>query len=129
MEILVNTSLGELVDKLTILEIKQQKITAADKLLNVNNELTILQSIVDGLALDASVLEPFQSQLKTINEQLWKIEDDIRDKEAVSDFGEEFIELARSVYITNDKRAAVKKMLNREFGSELVEEKSYQQYS
>jgi hypothetical protein len=129
VEILVNTSLGELVDKLTILEIKQQKITAADKLLNVNNELTILQSIVDGLALDASVLEPFQSQLKTINEQLWKIEDDIRDKEAVSDFGEEFIELARSVYITNDKRAAVKKMLNREFGSELVEEKSYQQYS
>ncbi len=124
-------SLGEMVDKITILEIKTQKITDADKLHNVRHELNVLNERL-GTLLDASgvdKLAPMKQSLKDINSELWVIEDDIRDCERQKDFGDTFIKLARSVYFTNDKRAQVKKDINLAFGSELVEEKSYQDYS
>ncbi|AJQ93912.1 DUF6165 family protein [Gynuella sunshinyii] len=123
-------SLGEVIDKITILEIKQDNITDADKLKNISAELVQLQQVIDQ-CLNEQQLTQLQSpkqRLKEINQSLWKIEDDIRDCERQKDFGEKFVELARSVYFTNDKRAAVKKEINLAFGSELVEEKSYQAY-
>ncbi|MGM8228107.1 DUF6165 family protein [Cellvibrio sp. ARAG 10.3] len=123
-------SLGELIDKITILEIKAANITDAGKLANVKHELDVLNNTVDELLDQAgkAKLAPLQASLKNINQQLWVIEDDIRDCERAKDFTEKFIELARAVYFTNDKRAAVKKDINLAFGSELVEEKSYQNY-
>jgi hypothetical protein len=123
-------SLGELIDKITILEIKAANITDPAKLANVKHELDVLNSTVNQLLDTAGKekLAPLKASLKDINQQLWVIEDDIRDYERVKDFGERFIELARAVYFTNDKRAAVKKDINLAFGSELVEEKSYQNY-
>jgi hypothetical protein len=123
-------SLGELIDKITILEIKAANITDPAKLANVKHELDVLNNTVNQLLDTAGKekLAPLKASLKDINQQLWVIEDDIRDYERVKDFGERFIELARAVYFTNDKRAAVKKDINLAFGSELVEEKSYQNY-
>ncbi len=123
-------SLGELIDKITILEIKTANIKDSAKLANVKHELDVLNSTVDQLLDQAGKekLEPLKASLKTINQQLWVIEDDIRDYERAKDFTEKFIELARAVYFTNDKRAAIKKDINVAFGSELVEEKSYQNY-
>lgn len=123
-------SLGELIDKITILEIKVANITDAEKLKNVSHELNVLNAKVDSL-LDAegkAKLAPLQADLKAVNQELWVIEDDIRDCEFVKDFSDKFIQLARSVYVTNDKRAKVKKDINIAFGSELVEEKSYKDY-
>lgn len=123
-------SLGELVDKITILEIKQVKISDPDKLHNVKHERDVLSQKLDQLLSDDDrlKLEPLKKALKEINESLWVIEDDIRDCERDKAFGQLFIDLARSVYITNDRRAAVKKDINLAFGSELVEEKSYRDY-
>jgi hypothetical protein len=123
-------SLGELIDKITILEIKVANISDAGKLKNVEHELAVLNRKVDSLldAAGAAKLAPLKSALKEINQSLWIIEDDIRDCEYVKDFGSKFIELARAVYVTNDKRAAVKKDINLAFGSELIEEKSYKDY-
>ena len=124
-------SLGEMVDKITILEIKTRHIKDPAKLANVQHELTVLNERLQQL-LDAegmSKLEPLKQQLGDINQKLWNIEDDIRDCERNKDFGDTFIQLARAVYFTNDQRAAVKKDINLAFGSELVEEKSYQNYS
>ena len=123
-------SLGELIDKITILEIKAINIDDAAKLKNVNHELTILDEQVNNL-LGASGIEklsPLKASLKAINQELWIIEDDIRDCELAKDFSDKFIQLARAVYVTNDKRAAVKKDINLAFGSELIEEKSYKNY-
>lgn len=123
-------SLGELIDKITILEIKQVNIADPDKRRNVDHELNILNARVAQL-LDgegAARLAPMQTELKAINEALWDIEDRIRDCERAGDFSQTFIDLARSVYITNDKRASSKKAINLAFGSELVEEKSYRDY-
>ncbi|WP_111643246.1 DUF6165 family protein [Marinimicrobium alkaliphilum] len=123
-------SLGEMVDKITILEIKTAQITDADKLKNVRHELDVLTRKLNDL-LDAeglAKLAPLKDSLKAINQELWIIEDDIRDCERAKDFGEKFVALARAVYVTNDKRAAVKKDINLAFGSELVEEKSYKDY-
>lgn len=123
-------SLGELIDKITILEIKALHIGDAAKLKNVTHELNILNEKVDNL-LDASgktKLAPLKDSLKAINQELWVIEDDIRDCEKAKDFSDKFIQLARAVYFTNDKRAAVKKDINLAFGSELIEEKSYKDY-
>lgn len=123
-------SLGELIDKITILEIKSLHIGDASKLKNVTHELNILNEKVDSL-LDASgkaKLAPLKDALKTINQELWVIEDDIRDCEYVKDFSDKFIQLARAVYVTNDKRAKIKKDINLAFGSELIEEKSYKDY-
>lgn len=123
-------SLGELIDKITILEIKTANIADSAKLANVKHELDVLNRTVDQLLDQAGKekLEPLKAALKNINQQLWVIEDDIRDCERAKDFTEKFIELARAVYFTNDKRAAIKKDINLAFGSELVEEKSYQNY-
>lgn len=123
-------SLGELIDKITILEIKAVNISDAGKLQNVNHELNVLNAKVAQL-LDSdgqAKLAPLKAALKEINQSLWIIEDDIRDCEYAKDFSDTFIQLARSVYVTNDKRAAVKKDINLAFGSELVEEKSYKDY-
>lgn len=123
-------SLGELIDKITILEIKAVHISDESKLKNVTHELNILNDKVNNL-LDAAgqtKLEPLKKSLKDINQELWVIEDDIRDCERDKDFSDKFIQLARAVYFTNDKRAAVKKDINLAFGSELVEEKSYKNY-
>jgi hypothetical protein len=123
-------SLGELIDKITILEIKVANITDANKLKNVSHELNVLNAKIDSL-LDAAgktKLAPLQQALKDINQELWIIEDDIRDCEYVKDFSDKFIQLARAVYVTNDKRAKVKKDINLAFGSELIEEKSYKDY-
>lgn len=123
-------SLGELIDKITILEIKSDNITDAGKLKNVRHELDVLNAKVESLLDDEGKarLEPLKRTLKAINQQLWVIEDDIRDCEFAKDFGPKFIELARAVYVTNDKRAATKKDINLAFGSELIEEKSYRDY-
>ncbi|HWV14898.1 MAG TPA: DUF6165 family protein [Cellvibrio sp.] len=123
-------SLGELIDKITILEIKAGNIQDAAKLKNVTHELDILSEKVASL-LDAAgvdTLAPLKSALRDINQELWVIEDDIRDCEYVKDFSDKFIQLARAVYVTNDKRAKVKKDINLAFGSELIEEKSYKDY-
>ena len=123
-------SLGELIDKITILEIKALNISDESKLKNVTHELTILDAKVTSL-LDAAglaKLAPLKQDLKDINQELWIIEDDIRDCDYVKDFSDKFIQLARAVYVTNDKRATVKKDINLAFGSELIEDKSYKDY-
>lgn len=123
-------SLGELIDKITILEIKVTNIGDAAKLKNVSHELDILNAKVNTLLDDVgqAKLAPLKQALKDINQELWVIEDDIRDCERAKDFGPKFIELARAVYVTNDKRAALKKEINLLTGSKIIEEKSYQAY-
>ena len=120
-------SVGELVDKITILRIKSREIKNPDKLKNVGAELDKLQHIFSALQGMPDILNEFV-MLESINKELWDIEDRIRKKEMLEEFDGEFIELARSVYITNDKRSEVKKKINEMTGSELVEEKSYEQY-
>lgn len=123
-------SLGELVDKITILEIKKSNIADPQKVANVVNELEHLDATLKMVLSEAQLadLADLKAELLSINRELWDIEDDIRDCERAGDFGQKFIELARSVYFTNDKRADTKKRINLTFGSELVEEKSYQAY-
>lgn len=124
----VEVSPGELIDKITILEIKAERIADPRKLANVHRELRSLTATRER-ALDASPeLDEFTTELRRINERLWEIEDDIRDCERNGDFGERFIELARAVYRTNDRRAAAKRSINELLGSELVEEKDYADY-
>ena len=125
----VPVSPGEVLDKITILEIKSERISDADKLVNVNRELELLQASWQKFVDVDDDVRRIHAKLKAINEDLWEIEDDIRDKERAREFDERFIELARSVYVTNDRRADAKKELNVYLGSEMVEEKSYQDYS
>jgi hypothetical protein len=120
----VPVSWGELVDKITILQIKASRIAARDARANVAHELASLRGVA-GEALYAASVAPLMEQLQAVNEQLWEIEDKIREREAEGDFGQRFVELARSVYKTNDLRAAIKRRINEALGSELVEEKSY----
>jgi len=128
-QILIPISPGELLDKITILEIKSARIESAEKKANVNNELGMLNKVwADTVTQDAEILS-MRAELKSINENLWDIEDDIRDEERARRFGEKFIELARSVYVTNDLRADAKKRINLHLNSDIVEEKSYQDYS
>jgi hypothetical protein len=124
----VPVSAGELVDKLTILEIKSERIADQGKLGNVRRELASLAAIVDPMLKANAGLAPLKSALREINEALWQIEDDIRDCERAKDFGAKFVELARSVYRTNDRRAAAKRRIDDLLGSEILEEKSYQAY-
>ncbi|MEM1300362.1 MAG: DUF6165 family protein [Pseudomonadota bacterium] len=119
---------GELIDKITILEIKTERISDAAKLANVRIELETLAASRDATLPPSAELTRLTSALKSVNEQLWVIEDDIRDCERANDFSDTFVKLARSVYITNDKRAALKREINELLGSRLVEEKSYQPY-
>ena len=116
---------GELIDKITILEIKAERITDPEKLRHVRAELAALSEARDRSIFDGEGLAALVAELKAINESLWDIEDEIRSCEREGDFGTEFVELARSVYETNDRRAAVKRRINERLGSEIVEEKSY----
>ena len=126
-DILVPISPGELLDKITILRIKSARMEDAAKLANVRLELSLLEKTWrEAVQGDVSADE---RALQSVNEQLWDIEDRIRDKEAVQTFDRDFIELARSVYIANDERAAIKKRINQKLGSRIVEEKSYRPYS
>ena len=117
-------SWGELLDKITILEIKDARVGDAAKLVNIRNELALLTGIAAPVLGEAQVA-PLLARLKAINEALWEIEERIRDKEEAQAFDADFVALARSVYHTNDERAAVKKQINLAVGSSLVEEKSY----
>ena len=124
----VEISPGELIDKITILEIKLDRIEDTEKVNNVRTEWEILTESRDNALPQSDELSDLTKQLGAINEQLWVIEDDIRDCERARDFGEKFIELARSVYIVNDKRAALKGEINALLGSMIREEKSYAAY-
>ncbi len=124
---LLAVSWGEVFDKLTILQIKMAKISDPNKLKNIETELNEINKIVNSVAT-ANGLNELINDLRQINEQLWDIEDGKRQCERDKDFGEKFIELARSVYFGNDKRAAIKKRINELLGSKIVEEKSYQAY-
>ena len=124
----IEVSPAELIDKISILEIKSERIGDPDKLKNIRRELGLyrdirMSRIPGGPALDALILD-----LKTVNETLWEVEDEIRACEARRDFGDRFVELARSVYRTNDRRAAIKREINALCGSSIVEEKSYTEY-
>ena len=125
MEGLIPVSVGELIDKITILQIKPSHFQG-DALAHVQQELDLLEQV----HRDAGVALPeeLEPALAAINGKLWAIEDAIREREAASDFGERFIELARSVYRCNDQRAALKRQINASTGSSLVEEKSYRPY-
>ena len=124
----VPVSWGELIDKITILEIKAARLTSATALQNVRNELAQLTEKTLPLGDMAQQVAPLKADLTRVNEALWEIEDKIRDKESAKAFDAEFIELARSVYVTNDKRAALKRQINQLLASELVEEKGYAAY-
>ena len=126
-DILVPISPGELLDKITILRIKAARITDAARLANVRLELQLLERTWRD-ACGAADVTADERALQSVNERLWDIEDRIRGKEAQRRFDQEFIELARSVYIANDERAAVKMRINLALGSRLIEEKSYQPY-
>ena len=127
-EIKVPISPGELLDKITILRIKSKRMSDPKKLHNVRLELEALEAIWAGSAYAGAAIDAEVDSLMTVNEHLWVIEDDIRDKERAQSFDAEFIRLARSVYIENDERAAIKRRINAELGSTIVEEKSYQPY-
>ena len=126
---LINTpiSLGELVDKISILMIKKKNISDSIKLQHVNKELEFLQKTLKKYISEEEIYE-FLLKLVNINSKLWDIEDDIRECERKKLFDQTFIDLARSVYFTNDERAKVKNDINKTFGSELVEVKSYEEY-
>ena len=124
----VNVAPGELIDKITILEIKLERIEDEAKLANVRIEYETLNKARDAAIAQSPELDRLSVDLKSINEALWEIEDDIRDCERAKDFGDGFVKLARAVYVTNDKRMAVKRQINDLLGSSLVEEKSYAAY-
>jgi hypothetical protein len=126
--ILVEIAPGELIDKITILEIKAERIEGADKRANVSVELATLGEARAAAIPPDGEIDRLTAELKTVNEALWEIEDDIRDCDRDGDFGPRFVELARAVYRTNDRRAGLKKAINLHLGSRLVEEKSYQPY-
>lgn len=125
----IEVSNGEILDKITILVIKSKKITDQTKLKNINNELNELVPFLDIVGYKTNVtVYDLVTELETVNEKLWVVEDKLRDKERSKQFDEEFIQLARDVYFTNDERARIKKRLNEVTYSKLVEEKSYQKY-
>jgi len=123
----IEISHGEIVDKLTILQIKNQNIIDPIKLNNIVKEYDYLLSVVEN-DLGISIESPEYLELLSINNELWVIEDDIRDKERLKQFDDDFIKLARAVYHTNDVRAKIKKEINLKYGSLFVEEKSYSNY-
>jgi len=127
-EILIPISPGELLDKITILQIKSERISDATKVANVRTELGMLEQVWSDTVKDDEQIRALSSELKSINEALWEIEDDIRDEERNKRFSDRFIELARAVYVTNDERANAKKKVNLHLNSSIVEEKSYQDY-
>jgi len=129
MSLLIPVSWGELLDKITILQIKSERMTDAAKLANVRSELELLEEVRNRLGGDPDGLAELVADLREVNGRLWEIEDAIRDCEREQDFEERFIELARSVYFTNDRRADLKYRINSLMGSQVVEEKSYTPYA
>lgn len=127
--VLIEVGAGELIDKITILKIKASKITDDAKLRNVNHELDVLSRACTEKLPASAELARLEEALTQVNQALWVIEDDIRTCEAARDFGSKFIELARSVYIQNDRRATIKKSINELCGSRIVEEKSYADFN
>jgi hypothetical protein len=127
-QLLVPVSPGELLDKITILRIKSQRIHDAAKVANVRAELQLLERTWASLGAASQQVAADERALQSVNEQLWDIEDRIRDKEAARGFDQDFIELARAVYHRNDERAAIKQRINIALGSSIVEEKSYKPY-
>lgn len=128
MGVLVNVSHGELLDKISILEIKAERIKAEAKLRNVKIELAQLRAAWEKACGPLAQVAAHHRDLRRVNERLWDIEDRIRIKEREADFDAEFVELARQVYITNDQRARLKRVVNEACGSDLVEEKQYTEY-
>ena len=128
MQLQVPVSVGEVLDKITILQIKLAHISDAAKRSNIQNELDALLPLVAGDAFTTDQMQALMAELKSVNEVLWDIEDDIREKEAAKSFNAEFISLARAVYVTNDRRAEIKKQINLATGSDFIEEKSYESY-
>jgi hypothetical protein len=126
--IAVPVSFGELIDKMTILEIKTERIGDAAKVANVRTELDMLNETWAAHGASGTDIRAERARLRAVNEALWDIEDRIRVKEKAKAFDADFVELARSVYVRNDERAAVKREINLKLGSTLVEEKSYQDY-
>ena len=127
-EIRVPVSPGELLDKITILRIKSSRMSDAQKLANVRIELKVLEETWGASPYAKSDIAADVNSLLQVNERLWVIEDDIRDKERAQTFDSEFIRLARAVYFENDERAAIKRRINLKLGSTIVEEKSYAEY-
>ena len=128
MSVLVPVSWGELIDKITILEIKQQKLEDPAALANVGKELALLEAVRDEAGPMPDGVAHATAGLREVNESLWRIEDDIRDCERDKNFNKEFINLARAVYKTNDRRAALKREINTLMNSDIYEEKSYTPY-
>lgn len=127
-EIRVPVSPGELLDKITILRIKAARMTDAAKVANVRRELELLVQTWNESGAATESVRREEAELERVNASLWDIEDEIRDKESAQQFDARFIELARAVYVTNDERAAIKKRINMQLGSTIVEEKSYRPY-
>jgi hypothetical protein len=127
-EIRVPISPGELLDKITILRIKSTRMSDPQKLANVRSELQVLEETWHGSKYAKAGIEADVNALLEVNERLWVVEDDIRDKERVQAFDAEFIRLARAVYVENDERATIKRRINLKLGSSIVEEKSYAEY-
>lgn len=128
MKILVEISPGELIDKITVLEIKLQNINDAAKLGNVRHEYRMLMDAYGSAIVETEELRALKAKLKDINAAIWRIEDDIRGQERAKTFDDAFVALARSVYRTNDRRAAIKREINELLNSKIVEEKSYTAY-
>jgi len=128
MNVRVEISIGEFFDKLTILEIKQSRIKDAAKLENIDGELNALNHLLETLPFSRKDVSDEVDELKALNEKLWVIEDELRDKESQKAFDDAFIQLARAVYLTNDRRFEVKKTINLRLGSDFIEEKSYKPY-
>ena len=126
--LLIPISPGELIDKITILEIKRESILDKEKLSNINLEYKVLLETLENKIIASNEIDSLRIKLKTINKKLWDIEDQLRDLERSKTFNEDFIKLARSVYFTNDERSEVKKSINKLLNSEIVEEKSYSKY-
>ena len=124
----IEVSWGELIDRITILEIKERRLTSPDAVANVRKELAALMRVFGTLAPVPAGLEALKRELKALNEALWDIENRTRAKEAAKLFDAEFIELTRSVYLNNDKRAGIKRQINELLNSGLVEEKQYTSY-
>ena len=125
---LIPISWGELFDKITILQIKSEKILSPASLQNIDRELKQLSLVFDKAFTENSLALELTKELRGINTKLWDVEDRIREKEKNKTFDNEFIQLARNVYIKNDQRSAIKRKINEAFGSELIEEKSYSKY-
>ena len=127
---IINTpiSLGELVDKISILKIKEKNINDKEKRALINQELTLLEKILEKALKDKNSIQKYLDELININSKLWKIEDELRENERKKNFDQEFIELARSVYFINDQRSQIKYKINKKFSSQIIEVKSYAKY-